>query len=343
LVFLVFMADVFDNLDEMLKNRTSFVYVLKYYLALFPQTFVGTISWASLLAIIYVLTGFNYHNEITAMKVAGLEITSIIRPIIFIGFILGIVTFIVSDRVVPKSSQIANRILTEHIQKKAEERTSQKMYENVTYYGGSNRLYYARNFDSRTQVIEDFIILWLDNKKNVKKKTVAREARWLAEVWELSHVTDYSIEQSGEILGEPQYRETVIYPEIRETPEEFVKAASEGTLISYQDLKEYIQKLKDNGVRLTTEPVALHYKLASPWHSLIVMFLTIPLLTKTSTRRMIALNVLICLLLVFLFHVSGAVILALGKAGKLLPVVSAWAHSLIFGFGTFFFLEHANR
>ncbi|OGX05239.1 MAG: hypothetical protein A3G87_06500 [Omnitrophica bacterium RIFCSPLOWO2_12_FULL_50_11] len=342
LIFLVLIADVFDNLDEMLKHETPIGLILKYYLMLLPQTFVNTISWASLLGVVYVLTAFNYHNELTAMKVSGLEIFSIIRPIIFLGFILGIVTFIVSDRMVPKTSQIANRILTEHIQKTSTRKQGQKIFENVTHYGGANRLYYVRRFDYEKGTIEDFVILWLDQDKNVRKKTVAKAAYWQGTVWELHHATDYTMEQSGQILGEPMYRQKVVHSEIRETPEEFRRAAEEGLSISYRDLKQHIQKLRENGVKLSTESVALHYKLAAPWHSLIVMFMTVPFLAKTSTRRQIALNVLICLSFVFLFHVSGAVTLALGKAGKLLPLVSAWTHNFFFGLGTVLFLDRAN-
>src|SRR3989338_4005524 len=177
LIFLVFMADIFDYLDEMLRHKTSLAYILKYYLLLIPETFVATISWACLLATIYVLTSFNYHNEIIAMKIAGLEITSIIRPIIFIGFFLGIISFLISDQIVPKSSIVAEQILKERIEKK-KAKEKRKVFENITYYGGKNRLYYARTFYAKDSRMEDFIILWLDGKKNVKKKTVAREAKW---------------------------------------------------------------------------------------------------------------------------------------------------------------------
>src|SRR3989338_2306686 len=82
LIFLFFMADVFDNLSDFLKNRTGFSYLFRYYMALTPSAFIETLSWASLLGTIYVLTNLNYHNEITAMKVSGLEITSFVRPVL---------------------------------------------------------------------------------------------------------------------------------------------------------------------------------------------------------------------------------------------------------------------
>ncbi len=342
LIFLVFMADVFDYLDEMVRNKVGLFYILKYYLILTPQTFVNIIPWASLLGTIYVLTNFNYHNELTAMKVAGLEITSIIRPIIFIGFFLGILSFLISDQIVPKTSLRAEEILKERIEKKKSKET-REVYENVTYYGGQNRLYYARKFFAKEARMEDFIILWLDGKRNVKKKTVAREAKWTGTEWILSHATDYAMQQKGEILGEPTFQETVVYPELDETPDEFLNAVNENLTISYRDLKDYIAKLRENGIKVGAELVTLHQKLSIPWQSLIVMFLTVPFLARTTTRRLIAFNILICLAFVFLYHVSSAVMFAMGKAGKLFPMFSAWTPNFIFGFGTFFFLEQANQ
>ena len=111
LVFLVFMADLFDNLDNMLQHKTHLSFILKYYLFMSPKIFVETISWASLLGTVYVLTHLNYHNEITAMKVSGLEIMSIVRPVIFLGACIGVFTFFVYDRMIPLTYPHAAEIL----------------------------------------------------------------------------------------------------------------------------------------------------------------------------------------------------------------------------------------
>ncbi len=342
LIMLVLISDVFDHLDEMLKNKPPLVHIVQYYLLLIPHLFVETISWASFLGTIYVLSSFSYHNELIAMKVSGLEITSIIRPIVFVGLVLGIVTFLVSDRIVPVTSRKKQQILEEQIQKKKTTETH-NVFQNVTHYGNKDRLYYIRTFWPKAQTLSHFTILWLDAKGKIKKKSIAREAVWTGSEWELQNVTDYLMEGNGEIFGEPVFKTVAVYPEVTETPEDFLNAARGNQYISYRDLKGYIDKLKENEIKLYAEAVTLQNKLSSPWNSLAVMFLTIPLLVKSATRRMIAPTVLACLALVFLFHTFGAMTLALGKAGKLMPLLSAWTHQFVFGFGTFFFIERANH
>src|SRR3989338_617902 len=341
LIFLVFVADLFDKLDDMLKNKADMIHILQYYILITPQTFASIISWASLLATMFVLSNLNFHNEITAMKVCGLEITSIIRPILFVGLGIGVIAFIVNDKIVPTTSRLATSILEKEIEKK-ESANQREIFSNVTYFGGGNRLYFARSFDPEIKQLSDFIILWLDDHKQVKKKTTAQKAIWTGSEWELHQATDYSVDRSTQMMGEPVFARTAVYPEIQEAPEEFIKAVRESENISYHELKEYIKKMKENGVRLSSEAVDLQYKLAAPWQSFVVILLTIPILAKTATRRTIAMNILICIGVIFLYHVLGAVMLAMGKAGKLFSMVSAWGPTFAFASGAFFFMERAN-
>ena len=73
-----------------------------------------------------------------------------------------------------------------------------------------------------------------------------------------------------------------------------------------------------------------------------MMMIAIPLLARTKTRKVIAFNVLVCLGFIFLYHVVGAVGIALGKAGKFYPFFSAWAGNIIFAVGALVNLEKGN-
>lgn len=341
LVFLFLIADVFDNLDELLRNHVTLRVALRYYLNLMPMAFVQIIQWASFLGLLHCLVSLNTHNEITAMKVSGLDITSIVRPLAFVGFLIGIVTFIVNDQVVPPTYRTAKRIQEERIEKK-KTKEERKVLFDVTHYG-DNRLYYAHELNLDKNRMTDFVILWLDKNKRTRKKALAREAVWDGSTWLLSYVNELEMSPTGQLTDQPASYDTKIYPELKESPEEFYQAASESVVISYRDLKEHLQKLRENGLTPNSEMVDLYLRLSSPWNSLILMFLSIPLLAKTTTRKAIAVNILITIAIVFTFHVSTAVALALGKAGKIWPFLSAWIGNVAFGFGALFFLDHANR
>lgn len=342
LVFLVLIADLFDNLDALLKNQTPLPIVLQYYLMLVPFSLSQTLPWATLLGTLYLLVSFNFHNEIVAMKVAGLEINTIIRPLLFLGFLIGVFCLLLGDTIVPATYRTASELREVHIEKKRGT-DQEKIAENVTYYSEGNQLEYYRTFDYGKRRVEDVIMLWLDPKtRNTLRKMVAKRGIWRENRWIFEHVTEYEMDPEGQILGDPRSYVSKFYSDVRTSPENLRHASSESQFLSTKELKHYIRKLEENGVRAYSEKVEHQYRMASPWHSLVVMMTAIPILSPTRSKKVIAFNVLICLGLVFLFHVTGAMALALGKTGRLPPFLSAWLNTILFSAGTIFFLERSN-
>jgi lipopolysaccharide export system permease protein len=220
---------------------------------------------------------------------------------------------------------------------------SNPVIENFTYFSLGNRLYYGKKFNLKTHSMEEgFIILFFDEKKRVRRKVFAKNGQWENNAWTLRNVTDYETGAEGKMLGEPRIYSEKVYEEITETPKEMAKSSNESALLSYRELKYYIQQMQENSLQSYRERVDLHYKLSSPWNSLIMMFIAILFLTVSRRKKVIALNVLYCLGLAFLFHVIGAISLAMGKAGTLPPFLSAWSSNLLFAVGSIFFLDRAN-
>jgi len=86
----------------------------------------------------------------------------------------------------------------------------------------------------------------------------------------------------------------------------------------------------------------LYEKIATPWMSLIILLVSLPLLGKSNIRKGMVLSIIICLILVFAYHVSNAFFLALGKKGMLPPAASAWLAHILFGAGALLFMKRAN-
>jgi lipopolysaccharide export system permease protein len=342
LVFLILIADLFDNLDEMLRHHTPFLIFLRYYLMLIPYAFVQIIPWATWLGTLFLLVSFGFHNEMVAMKVAGLKIMTIIRPILFLGFLIGIVTFMVNDRLVPRTYRIASELREIYIEKKTEEK-QKRTYRNVTYDDGGNHIYFFRTLSTASQEAEDLILIWLDKEsRKTRQKISAKQGRWTGNFWEFEGVTEHQLDSKGRILGEPMVFPKKSYPEINTAPQDLANASSESIFLSYREMKRSMKKLKESGVKPSSELVDMQDRLASPWQSLVMMMITIPLLARTRTRKGIAASILICTALVFAYHVVGAIGLALGKAGNFFPFVSAWAGNTLFTLGAVANFDKAN-
>ncbi|HNX69094.1 MAG TPA: LptF/LptG family permease [Candidatus Omnitrophota bacterium] len=342
LVFLILVADLFDNLDELLRNKTPALIILRYYFSLMPIAFTQTIAWAVWLGTIFLLVNLGLHNELMAMKAAGLKILTIVRPMIFLGLLLGMITFLIADRVVPKTYRTANELLEIYIEKK-KNAADKKVFKNVTYYSGGNTLYYFRKFAPKPKTVEDAVIVWLDPETHrTTQKIFAKKGSWQEDHWLFEGITEYQTDVEGDVLGRPQVIAQKTFSEVTVTPRDLVNTASESIFLSYHELKYTIEKLKENGISVYAEEVDLYSRLATPWKGLVMMLLAIPFLGSIRTRKAIALSVLICAGLVFTYHVTDAIMLALGKSGKILPFLSAWGGNIFFATLAFLRLEKAN-
>jgi len=342
LILLILVADLFDNLDELLRNKTPILIMCRYYLSLIPISFTQTISWAIWLGTIFLLVHMGMHNELMAMKAAGLKILTIVRPMIFLGLLLGIVTFLISDRVVPKTSRAANDLLEIYI-KKEKSADERKVFKNVTYYSGGNTLYYFRKFAPRPKTVEDAIVIWVDPiTHRTTQKIFAQKGAWTNDHWVFQGVTEYQTDRLGDVMGKPLIIPKKSYEDVTITPRDLINTASDSLFLSYHELQYTIEKLKENGISVYAEQVDLYGRLAAPWKGVVMLLLAIPFLGTVRNRKAIAMSVLICAGSVFAFHVSDAVLIALGKAGRLWPFLSAWGGNILFATYALFKLEKAN-
>ncbi len=342
LIMLVLIADIFDNLSEMMRNKTEPIFILKYYLNLIPIGFSQTISWATLLGTIFMLAHFNRHNEILAMKAAGLSIETIMVPMLYVGLVIGILTFMISDRVVPHTYLSAEHIRHTQIEKNLAQRQG-LMLHDVTYFSPDNEIFYIRSFDTKEKKADNMAVIFLNPERKAERKLIAKEGIYRKGVWKLKQVTFYDMNEQGRIVGEPVILPEKTFTESKVTPKDLIESSRESIFLSYKELKNQIYKLRRHQFRLHSEEVELNNKLATPWYNLIMILIAVPLLAGTARRKAFAINLLICMGFVLLFHITNAFSQALGKSGVLYAPLAAWLSNLVFGTFALLKLDMGNR
>jgi lipopolysaccharide export system permease protein len=299
------------------------------------------ISWATFLGTLYLFFNFTRHSEIIAMKACGLKMTKIAAPVLFLGLILSVITFVVNDRLVPQTFKEAERIRTQKIELSDEVENEDKI-QNLTLLS-NNKQYFVRYFDPETHQMEDIRIHILDKENRVKDKIIAADGHWENGKWIFEEVTIHHLDTRGKIIGKPEVYESYSFEDITETPQDFLEASLDSSFFSSKELEKYVAKLKENGLNTNAVSAELHYKRAFPWQCLVIMLFTIPFLSRTGNiRRGMVKNVIICLFIVGAYHITTAVSVALGHSGVLFPFLSAWLSNIIFTVGGLLFFEQAN-
>ena len=337
-VLLYVVIDLFDKLNEMIENHVNLIILFPYYLNFMPLIFVQMAPIAVLIAIMYSLGTFNRHNEILAMQASGISLLRILTPLIVSGFLISVATFIVNDRVVPHTTVNASEIKEEKIEDakiRKKRRKSERILENLAFYGEGNKIIYVRHYNVYRNKINEIIIHDQDEKQNIVSKTTAQEAEWEGKRWRGSNVMFFHLDSAGRIVGDPEFYDEK-YLDITENPVDFRKRRHQADFMSYEfmsfaELKEYIERLSfESGPTIRNLKVALNQKIAFPFISIIVVLIASPFAMVHTRKGGVLVGIGISVALVLAYYAAMTISLALGKAGLVHPIVSAWLTNVIF-------------
>jgi len=324
-LFLYIVIDLLSNLDEVLKHQASLMLMVRYYLSYLPIMFVQVSPFACLLSTVYTFGRLNHNNEIIAMRSSGLSIFDIARDALIFGLFISFAVFWVSDRFVP-SSLVENQKIQIQIQEGTVKNKLKKTetITNLSMYGLRNRLFFINKFSPETKTMEGITILEHDQNQNLTKKIISPKGVYQDGLWKFYQSITYNFDRNGQVIDEPLYMEEEIMS-IPETPQEMASLRQKPEQMDIRQMQNYIWRLSKSGATgiMKNLKVDLYQRFASPFTSLIIIFLGIPfsLMMRKRATGMSAIGVSI--IVGFCYYVLDAVCVAIGKSGLLMPFMAA--------------------
>ncbi len=338
---MVMVIDLFNRLDEILKIRPPLSQVFSFYLHFIPLTFVQTSPIALLVSCLYSLGLLNKHHEITAMRASGLSLKSILMPFLFLACLVGALSFLVNETVVPNTLARMALLKEESLEFKKE--TSENILKNVALFAENGDLYYASSYDAKRKLLHDLVI-FRDNEELLPVfKIQAQEAYFADGVWILSRGSKYSLDAEGKIVGNPVFfvKEKFESPV---KPGDFLKAKREGEMMNLQELREHLRKLsgKASPSVIRRLLVEFHKRIAYPFANPVVILIGFPFVFREKKAVGMLRGIGISMILCFSFYATFVVTSNFGVRGAIPPWLGAWAANLLFGVGGFLFLWEAR-
>jgi len=335
LMVLGIIGDVLGFLDDIVKNNIPLGSILSFYFYLAPFAFVNMVPFASLLASVYVFNSLSKNHEITAFITSGLSLWRLVKPILFVTFIICIATFIINDKYVPSSMKKSSRIRQEELEHSGSKNRS--MIKELTIYGKGDRIIYAKSFSPQTKTLNNLIIHKQNRAHQIFEKVNVRIAKWHNGAWYGQDIMVFKAGEDGKFTSAPEvYRVKQI--DIAETPAQFTNNQWDPKFMSYQQLKEYI------GIfRIGSPPtvrrllVDLNYKIALPFTALITVLVGVPFCIETG-RASALIGMVRGITVAMLYLPVMAISLALGKGGILPPFIAAWFSNILFAFVGVYFI-----
>jgi lipopolysaccharide export system permease protein len=330
--FLIFWIayDLFNDLEKLQDAKLHLLDVVEYAVAMTPAFLATVLPIALLLALLYTLTNHARHNEITAMRAAGMSLWRICVPYFIVGLIASAALFALNELAVPRSVDLVDRILQRYTPKPAG-RSSQQRLGLGFYNDRSQRTWLFDEFHFKAAELVGVQVNWIATN-GLSLLLNASYAVRTNGVW-----TFYNVREDDWKTQTPLLQTNVLaIPEFDETPREFrielkitdyERLATHKTVVPLADILDYIWLRP--GVNSGWLYTQLYQHLAAPFTCLIVVLIAIPFGAASGRRNMffgVAGSIFIC----FSYFVIQQFSLALGYGNHCPPWLAAWLPNLIF-------------
>jgi LPS export ABC transporter permease LptG/LPS export ABC transporter permease LptF len=347
LTFVVFVRE-FGRLSELLVTRNASPEVIGIIAcAILPAILIYTLPLSFLIGNLIGLSGLSGESQIVALRACGVPLRSLVRPVLFLGAIVGIFTGILSTIILPETNDIffslKDRISLRSATSQIQPRVFNVNFANVVIYLddiATDRQRWSRVFLS-------------DSSDPKSRKTVlARDGTWVTDseanrlqlhlehgtIYEVDPenpskdklsvfaATDIPIELSRGSSGDSDQLDKERHREVFELSMAELWRGSPGTKPE--------ERLKQD--------VELHRRLALPFSILgfSLVGLTLGVSTKKGGRTS---GFVLSLLLVIFFYVSLMNGLRLATIGKIPSWLGAYSADILLAFLGFVFRAAAER
>ncbi|MEJ0088770.1 MAG: LptF/LptG family permease [Limisphaerales bacterium] len=331
---------LFGELEKLQERKLHLLDVLEYSVAITPEFLIMVLPITLLLALLYTLTNHSRHNEITAMRAAGIGLGRICVPYFIVGCALSVALFMLNELVVPQSTEWKSRILARYVQKPGDVE-SKTQFRNFGFTNTrGHRAWFIGEYRLTTAEMLKPQVKWNSPDGSIKLLRADRAIR-TNDVWTFYNVAEYSQADDSAPVVPSLVTNVLAMPEFDETPKQIrseIKISSRQSLrrsrsldIPLADILAYLRlhpdlPPADSGALFTK----FHGRIAAPWTCLVVVLIAIPFGAVTGRRNLfvgVAGSIFIC----FAFFVLQQVSLALGAGGYLPAWLAAWLPNLIFG------------
>lgn len=337
---MVFVAGdlLFQAASLMIEKGISLVVVTRLFIYRLPEVVTLTLPMSSLLSSLLTFSRLSTNSELVALKAAGIPFHRILRPVFLASILVGIGALIGSETVVPFSNRAAENLLKFEVMREKPSMLKEKVFLREESGGVLHRVIYLNQLKAREGTMKDVIIQEFEGGR-LSRISLADDGIWRDGEWWLLDGQVFEVTSQGTV--NPLFRFERQRLQLGLTPGEVEKASRKPSEMSSAELLAQIALFQKEGQKLAPLKVMFHLRLAVPWASVVLAVLGASLGVR-SNRAGPGIGFGLSVLIVFAYYVTMSFSRALGEAGYLTPIVSAWVPNTVFLLVGGFFARRAN-
>ena len=326
--------DLFGNLQTYQDHNLGWRKILEITLLRVPHFLTMVLPIALLLALLYTLTNLVRHNELTAMRAAGVSLARLCAPFFVVALLLGGSVFAATEYLFPHAHEKSERI---YHTGRAD--ANQWLEEPLTFCNEAlGQTWHIKRYNLATGEMDQPSIEW--STGSASNVLDAQRGQWIDGSWIFYNVEMKIYEPPTEDLPRKLTTNELRGGMIGGTPEELKleikinqlsqREAAKSLTLSLADILEY-WKLHPGleGDKANQVMTQFHGRIAQPFTCLVVVLVALPF-GVTSGRRNLFAGVAGSVGICFAYFILQRLGLALGTGGYLHPILAAWLPNLVF-------------
>jgi len=341
---LLLMAALYDNFRDLIEVGAGAGDMLLYYTTLMPSYLSIVLPLSMLLSLLFVLSKLHRNNELTAVRVAGLNIFATTRALWVAGAVLCGVSLLLNARIVPWSVE-TSRSLLESFEFRAEAQVmpggTLGVVPGVTFDNQrQNRMWFINRYSRFSGTAYGVTVSELDGRRREKTRLMAREGVYdnLRHEWTFKDGREMVFDPEQGELGRPVPFATKTKPDFTEDPGLMLLFDRRPGLLSFNELGRIVDYFSaENNPKLIPYAIRYYGLLGDTIGPLLIIAISIPF-AATGTRVSPAVGVSKSIGLFFIYYLLTSLATMLGGRGYLEPIGAALMPNLAMtGLAAWFF------
>jgi len=323
----------FEKIDNFMDAGLPLLRIISFFQMKVPFIIAQISPVGILLAVIVVLGLMNKHNEIIALKSGGVSIYYLLKPILFIGLVLSILVFLLSELIVPLTITRANRIWNEEVKGKSAVISKER---NI-WIKGNRAIYHITYYNPANRKIWGVTLHYFDDDFRLTRRVDANEGVFKKGKWIFYDIMEQNLD-----IGSNTYRTTFLNQReepIPFLPEDIQRVIKKSEEMNFLELLGYIKNIESEGYDASFYKVDLYAKLAFPFVCFIMCMVGTGVAIRDKAKESLSVSVFYGICITFLYWIFYSFCLSLGYGEMLHPIMAAWvANVVFFCFGVFVLL-----
>ena len=370
-IFLV--VDLVEHLDNYIDRHATFFLVIKYYFFYTPYILVLSLPVATLLSCLFSLGQLAKHNELTAMKSAGISLYRMLLPLFVFSFLISLLTIVLGGLIVPLTYQKMMEVKTVEIEKGKKE--TDLMHQDVFVQGEDGRIFHLASYDPKAKMGTDVLVQKFEENR-LKEEIRAKKVSWKESGWLFqdgvemvfsdsldeiepslsSNTTDTSSssvhlgkktgggDTTARLGGIKKYQafDKLFRLDLKIKPEALTQRQKKPEEMGYFELANYVKIKKRSGQLVAKESTDLHLKISFPLVNFIILLFGAPIAANPK-RSGLAIGFAISLFIAFVYYTLIRMAQSFGYSERLPPLLAAWVTNIIFAILGIILLAKAKK